>query len=333
MNQPLLSLFFVEMKLYENFSSKYRAYRDLEEKLSKMRKNFAGKDRELKYDPTMFLKNPYLESKFKIKDVTSKKFPVLQIEESKGFQEKISTKNETPNSFDFTNVFPSHVIDSNFSNEKYEIKITSNEQIYPNFLDEKNIPLAGISCDPFENVKLSSLTKSKERRETFPEVPTLNLSDFFGKPISQGLLEENIKINNNINNNHQFTRPGLELKVSENPFKIRSDVENDDEKKSKISYPTLKSVLNNDELPSYRKVSNYAQSIFSRAQKDTSTQMTQSNEINIEDFFKPAIEMATPKNIYVNKKSADFGSLTNVNNTKSFNNPKKQIIDPFAGFY
>lgn len=38
-------------------------YKDLEDKLTKMRTNFAMKDRKIKYDPTIYMKNPYLESK------------------------------------------------------------------------------------------------------------------------------------------------------------------------------------------------------------------------------------------------------------------------------
>jgi hypothetical protein len=95
-NQPLLSLFFIEMQLYENFSSKYHTYKDLEAKLSQMRNNFAQKDRRMRYDPTIFMKNPYLDSKFNIRTKD------LEVSKSKFFKEINAVNKEQPDIEDFS---------------------------------------------------------------------------------------------------------------------------------------------------------------------------------------------------------------------------------------
>jgi len=62
----LLNLYFVEMKLYESFSTKYGEYKDLEDKLSVMKEEFLQKKKKniYSYNPMMHTKSPHLEDKF-----------------------------------------------------------------------------------------------------------------------------------------------------------------------------------------------------------------------------------------------------------------------------
>jgi hypothetical protein len=128
MNQPLLNLFYVEMKIYENFSGKYSTYKNLEEKLSQMRTNFAQKDRRLKYDPTIFLKNPYLDSKIN----KGRKSTVKEVKEAKQKiveQSKVEFKVPSP-------PIKTEIIIKNQINEeekqKFEEKYNSIENFFTN---------------------------------------------------------------------------------------------------------------------------------------------------------------------------------------------------------
>ncbi len=281
------------MKLYENFSSKYRSYRNLEEKLTRMRQNYACKDRKMKYDPTMFMKNPFIECKFDNKEEKTSNFfnPSNFIENKLGKDEKLSTNGTTPNSFEFPKVFP----------------INFNNQFIFDFKSKKIEEVENSTC----------FNRDNKNRDINPKIITNSIKEI--TPIDNTCMQiPSLKISElkQKENFQEFNNHETQIKEIDNPFKIRTEIETEnDDKKSKISYPTLRSVLNQEQNVSIRKTSKDSQSTFSRAEKLTSPQKTEVNEVNFDEFF-------CRKNV----------SNENVNSL-NVNNPKNQIIDPFAGFY
>jgi len=65
------------MQIYENFTTKFNTYKNLEEKLMNMNERFLNKIRVNDYDPQKFMKNPNIEETFE-----NRKFSVTQYKKS-----------------------------------------------------------------------------------------------------------------------------------------------------------------------------------------------------------------------------------------------------------
>jgi hypothetical protein len=168
-NQPLLDLFNVEKKLFEKFSVKYSLHNDLGVKLEGMKEKFALKSRRMKYDPTIFMKNPNIEHKFS----SSKK--VIKREESKTFTETKIISNEMKKD-PIANLIPvqsqiqpviKKVYESNKEFDKYENQFSKKDNFnFDDFFTKAATPI------------------EEEIREQQPNIPSTNtLNDFFNMNI------------------------------------------------------------------------------------------------------------------------------------------------------
>ncbi len=261
------------MKIYENFSSRYLSYKDLESKLNLMRNKFEDKDVKMKYDPTLFLKNPFLESKIKNKKNSESIIPNTDEKNIENLEEFRNIKNNYSISYN----------NNNNIEEKENINLNSNQKNVKNqnidefFQNRKDSQREGTNANEkiiFPNNEHLSTIKNFELES--------HLSDFKYEHQFKFCenLPENIK-DSNLEKNGKINYPTLFSILDQNSLH-QNDLSNVKKEPENKPFKTKPSSINDF---NFDLLFEYTPNQISNENDKPSTQINKSNKTNEDPFF------------------------------------------------
>jgi len=324
------------MQIYENFTSKFKTYKNLEEKLLKMNESFLSKLRVNDYDPQKFMKNPNIEENFE-----NKKLSLVQYKKSanarsaSAFQKEDKVKNindiykNNLKSEKINEINSRNELNLDKGNKEFSLKNNTKNNLQNMF--DNNQRLNQVIDIPFDFGNCNNINNATNQNSN-----NFNFNNGFQDLFNVFANNNNNNILEKANNNNlydNFKKNNLDMKFKDNLL-VNSSKDNrnnnkhpnSNKKDAAMNYPSLNTIQNqfdfDFELP--KQDDNYK--IFS----DPNLKHKNPNDIcnpnnknftvkDFVDFSTPQKNYNVPNQLENHKKIQIQSNQNNLNKKYNFN--------------